>query len=81
VAKAEVRQGNKVFDLLRTQGLRRGVLGQSRGWLAVWLAITATRQVRKHLGKEPVLVERLVLKPGQRVVIEDTAVPWGKAKP
>ena len=70
----------RLVNQLRVRGMQQGVLGGHRGWLAVWVGITATRQVRKHLGKQPELVERLVLKPGQRVVIEDTGVPWGKSK-
>lgn len=70
----------KLVNQLRTRGLQQGVFGASRGWLAVWIGITAARQLHKHLGKEPVLVERIVLKPGQRVVIEDTGREWGKEK-
>lgn len=70
----------QVVNLLRSRGMQRGVLGGSRGWLGVWVGITAVRQVRKHLGKEPVLVERVVLKPGQRIEIRDTGEPWGKKK-
>ena len=72
--------GAKLLNQLRVRGMQQGVLGGNRGWLAVWVGITATRQVRKHLGKQPELVERVVLKPGQRVVIEDTGVAWGKSK-
>ena len=70
----------KVVNQLRTRGLQQGVFGASRGWLAVWLGITAAKQLHKHLGKEPELVDRIVLKPGQRLVIEDTAQEWGKQK-
>lgn len=70
----------KLVNTLRSRGLQQGVFGSSRGWLAVWLGITAAKQLHKHLGREPELVDRIVLKPGQRVVIEDTAREWGKQK-
>ena len=73
-------KAGKTFDLLRSRGLQRGVFGSSRGWLAIWVGLTAAKQLHKHLGKEPVLVDRVVLKPGQRLVIEDTAIEWGKSK-
>ena len=72
-------RAGKTVDLLRSRGLQKGVLGSSRGWLAVWVGLTAAKQLHKHLGKEPELVDRVVLKPGQRLVIEDTGVEWGKA--
>lgn len=65
-----------LLRFLRTRGLQRGVLGASRGWLAVWVALTLARQVNKRLGKEPELVDRVVLRPGQGVEIRDTAIPW-----
>ena len=70
----------KLVNQLRTRGLQQGVFGASRGWLAVWLGITAAKQLHKHLGREPELVDRVVLKAGQRLVIEDTGVAWGKQR-
>ena len=61
---------------IRTRALRHGVFGSSRGWLGVWVALTLGRQLNKRLGKEAVLVDRIVLKPGQRVEIRDTNVRW-----
>ena len=57
--------------------MQRGVIGSSRGWFAVWVALTAAHQINKRLGKEPELVDRIVLKPGQTVEIRDTALRWG----
>lgn len=54
---------------LRQQGFRRGVLGPSRGWLAVWASLTALRLVKKVWIKEPVVVYRGELKPGETLVI------------
>jgi hypothetical protein len=61
---------------LRIRGMQRGVLGSSRGWLGVWVAITLAQQINKRLGKEPELVGRVVLRPGQGVEVRDTAVRW-----
>jgi hypothetical protein len=68
----------RLVNQLRVRGMQQGVLGGNRRWLAVWVGITAAKQVHKRLGREPELVDRVVLKPGQRVVIEDTAIEWGK---
>jgi len=65
-----------LLRFLRTRGLQRGVFGSSRGWLAVWVAITLGRQINRRLGKEPELVDRVVLRPGQSVQIVDTGVKW-----
>ena len=73
-------RAGRTYELLRSRGLQKGVFGSSRGWLGVWVALTAAKQLHKHLGKDPELVDRVVLKPGQRLVIEDTGVEWGKRK-
>jgi hypothetical protein len=65
-----------LLRFLRTRGLQRGVFGSSRGWMGVWVALTLARQVNKRLGKEPELVDRIVLRPGQTVQVADTGVPW-----
>ena len=70
---------DRLLNQLRVRGMQQGVLGGNRNWLAVWVGITAAKQIHKRLGREPELVDRVVLKRGQRVVIEDTAVEWGKA--
>lgn len=70
----------KLIGFLRTRGFQKGVLGASRGWLGVWAGITVARQLHKRLGREEVVVERVVLKPGQSVEIRDTGVPWKDAK-
>lgn len=71
----------KAFDFLRTRGFQRGVLGSSSKWLGVWAGLTVARELHKRIGKEPVLVERVVLKPGQSVEIRDTGVTWDHAGP
>jgi hypothetical protein len=65
-----------LIRFLRTRGLQRGVFGSSRGWLAVWLAITLGHQLNKRVGRGPERVGRVVLGPGQAVEIRDTGVMW-----
>ena len=59
---------------VRANAFRKGVLGSSRGWFAVWAGLAVTKFVRKRLGKEPVVAERFVLRPGETVVISDTGI-------
>jgi hypothetical protein len=66
----------RILRFLRTRGLQRGVFGSSRGWLGVWVTLTLARQLNKRLGREPELVERVVLGPGQAIQVRDTAVLW-----
>jgi len=60
--------------LLRDAAFRRGVLGSSRGWFAVWAGIGLARFLRSRLGKEASVVERIVLRPGEAVEVRDTGV-------
>jgi hypothetical protein len=69
----------KLVGFLRTRGFQRGVLGSSSKWLGVWAGLTVARELHKRIGKEPELVERVVLKPGQTVEISDTGVTWKDA--
>ena len=64
----------RLLDLLKRTGMRKGVLGSSRGWFAVWSAISIGRFLKRRLGKQPVVVERVVLGPGEAVEIRDTGV-------
>jgi hypothetical protein len=64
----------KLLELLKRTGMRKGVLGNSRPWFAVWTAITVARVMKKRLGKQPALVERVVLGPGEAVEIRDTGI-------
>jgi hypothetical protein len=60
---------------LRTRGLQRGVFGDSRTWLGVWVGLTAVRFLSRILN-QPDAVERISLKPGQTIEIRDTGVTW-----
>jgi hypothetical protein len=64
----------KLLDLLRRTGLRKGVLGTSRGWFAVWSGISLARFLHKRVGKQRAVVERVVLGPGEAVEIRDTGI-------
>lgn len=64
----------RLARFLRGTAFRRGVLGTSRGWFALWAAMGAARFAKRRLGREPVVVERIVLHPGQAVEIRDTGV-------
>jgi hypothetical protein len=59
---------------VRGTAFRRGVLGTSRGWFAIWAGLGAVRFLRKRLGREPEVVERFELGSGEAVVIRDTGV-------
>lgn len=64
----------RVTGILQRTGFRKGVLGTSRGWFAAWAAISAAKFVRGRLNREPKVVETVVLRPGEAVVISDTGV-------
>ena len=66
---------NPLVGYLRTRGLQRGVFGNSRTWLGVWVGLTAVRFLSKLLS-QPDQVERVALKPGQAIEIRDTGVTW-----
>ncbi|MEA2828997.1 MAG: hypothetical protein QOG43_3436 [Actinomycetota bacterium] len=53
---------------LRRLGLARG-LGKSNAWLAVGVTAWALQTLKKFAAKEPKVVYREQLKPGQRLVI------------
>ncbi len=50
-------------------GVVRGLLGGSRGWLALGAAATGLRLVGKMARKEPKVVYSEILEPGQMLVI------------
>lgn len=52
---------------LRRAGLRKGITGGSRGWLALGIAAWGIDKLRQS--NDPVLVAREELKPGQRLII------------
>jgi len=51
------------------KSMRDGILGDSRLWKAVALAILLRRAFRKLMGSEPVTVAIEQLKPGETIVL------------
>ena len=64
----------RLTGFLRGRGLRKGVLGGNRRWLAIW-AVTFTAQMVHKLMKPKPAIERVTLKPGETLVIKDLGVP------
>jgi hypothetical protein len=58
---------------LRRNALYKGVLGGSRGWLAVGAFMWGPRLMKRVLGRTEKVVATEVLKPGQALYIE--AIP------
>jgi hypothetical protein len=58
---------------LRTNALYKGLLGGSRGWLAVGAVVWAPRLLKKVLGSTHEVVATEELKPGQVLCLE--AIP------
>jgi hypothetical protein len=67
----------RLARFLRGAAFRKGVVGSSRGWFAIWAGMGLARFVRKRLGRQEDVVERIVLRPGEVVEIRDTAIPKG----
>jgi hypothetical protein len=61
----------------RRQGVYKGLLGGSRGWLTVGGFFWALRFLKKFMGKNEEVAATEVLKPGQAVTI--IAIPPEKA--
>ena len=67
--------------LLRA-GLLRGLLGGSRGWLAVGAAAAGLGALKRAVAKEPEVVFQEELAPGQALVISHLPrVPGGTRSP
>ncbi len=66
----------RLIGFLRTRGFQKGVIGSSRAWLGIWAGLGVARFLHKRLGKDEVVVERVVLRPGEAVEIRDTGRPW-----
>lgn len=63
----------KLVAFVRRRGFQRGVLGDSRAWMAVWGVLTMARFVRRATRSKDV-VERFELAPGQTLVVTDLGV-------
>ncbi len=58
-----------MLRLLAAMGVRRGLLGTSRAWLAVLLGVTGVRLLGRVMGRQPRVVYRETLEPGPTLVI------------
>lgn len=58
-----------MLERLRKAGFRKGVLGSSRGWTAVWVTLAGFRLLRRFTRRDPEVVYREELKPGETLVI------------
>jgi hypothetical protein len=56
--------------LIRRNGLYKGLLGGSRGWLIVGGTFWGARTIRRVFGKNEITVANEVLQPGQKITIE-----------
>jgi hypothetical protein len=56
--------------VLRRKALYKGLVGGSRGWLAVGAFVWLPMLLKKALGRTEQLVAKEVLKPGQTLCIE-----------
>ncbi len=60
--------------LLRQSAFRRGVVGTSGFWFAVWGFVTVLPWLRRRVAAKPV-VERFALRPGEVIMISDLGRP------
>jgi hypothetical protein len=64
------------MGLFFRQATRRGILGGSRAWTAVWALILAVRVARRLLRAKPDVVYSERLQPGESLLI--THLPAGE---
>lgn len=62
-------QPGRVVRMVRRTGVRKGVLGGSRGWLAVAIATWGWTKLKQVSERQAEVVLSEELKPGQRIVI------------
>ncbi len=63
---------------LMRQARRRGILGGSRPWTAVWALIVAVRVARRFTKRKPEILSTTKLEPGESVLVtalSPTAAP------
>lgn len=61
--------------LLRRNGLYKGVLGGSKGWLTVFAVMWGSKKVKTTFGKSEEVAATEVLKPGEFVTIRTITPP------
>lgn len=62
-------QPGRLITMARRAGVRKGVLGGNRGWLAVAVATWGWTKLKQMSEREAEVVLSEELKPGQRIVI------------
>jgi hypothetical protein len=55
--------------IMRRNALQRGLIGGSKGWLALFVAISARSFLKKHVGRQTEVVSTEVLTKGQAVSV------------
>jgi len=60
-----------IVRILRRNGLRKGLLGGSRGWAAVAVGTWGYTTLKRLARRDPVLVLSEELKPGERIIISN----------
>ena len=63
----------RLVGLLRSRGLRNGVIGGNRRWLTIWAVVMTGQLVHKLFKAKPV-VAKYELKPGQTITVTDLGV-------
>ena len=63
-----------MIGFLRRTAFRRGVLGNSRGWFALWAGIGVARFLKARVTRDTDVVERITLQPGETIEIRDTGI-------
>jgi hypothetical protein len=76
-ARDRVARTDRVLQTLQRNGVRRGVVGGSNGWLWVAVASWGLRRLRRSVGSEPELVYRGELRPGQTLHIDHLPETYG----
>ena len=61
----------RIVQMLRRNGMRKGILGGSRGWAAVAVGTWGYTTLKKLARREPELVFSEELKPGERIIISN----------
>jgi hypothetical protein len=63
--------GGGVLAMLQRTGVRRGVFGNSRGWLYVGVGVWTLRTVRRVAERRPEILLSEELRPGERLMISN----------
>jgi hypothetical protein len=64
-----------VLAFLQRMGMAKGVFGNSRAWTVIGVGAFGIRTLRKMARREPEVLLREKLGPGQRMEIINTGVP------